>query len=465
MGTLVMKFGGTTVGTTMALTQMASIVMTERERWNQLLLVVSALDGVTDQLLEAAHLAEIEQRRGYRRIVANLRTRHLALVEHLLNPAERTTLLTNIDGLLSELLNQCEALAEHRLTATPDVLDAISTLGERLAARIVAALLRQNGLRSVAIDTTEIIITDDAHGHATPDMALTRQRIDSQLVPMLGRSIVPVLTGFIGATAKGKPTTLGRGGSDYSASILAASIDADEVWMWTDVDGMMTADPLDVANAELIPWLSYTEAADLAYFGARVLQPRMINLLHERRIPLRLRNLFAPQKPGTLISQTANAPQSSAIAVTSIAGIGLSRSSGGSLASLASLVDEVFYAYSSIHADVMLATQATSASVVCFIVPTTAGQDAVHRLADALASRLATLPSSQAWTVQTVVVVTATGVLLEQDPSLYTRLLAAITSVPFLSTHTHPARASLSVVLEPQYAETMLRRIHEIIVG
>jgi aspartate kinase len=465
MGTLVMKFGGTTVGTTMALTQMASIVMTERERWSQLLLVVSALDGVTDQLLEAAHLAEIEQRRGYRRIVANLRTRHLALVEHLLNPAERTTLLTNIDALLSELLNQCEALAEHTLTATPDVLDAINTLGERLAARIVAALLRQNGLRSVAIDTTEIIITDDAHGHATPDMTLTRNRIESQLLPMLGRGIVPVLTGFIGATVKGKPTTLGRGGSDYSASILAASTDADEVWMWTDVDGIMTADPQEIANTQLIPWLSYTEAADLAYFGARVLQPRMLNLLHERHIRLRLRNLFAPQKPGTLISQNPQVAQTRAVAVTSIAGIALSRSKGGSLALITALVDEVFFAYSSIHTDVMLTTQATSASFVCFIVPTTAGQDAVHRLVDALASRLQTFPASPAWTVQTVVVVTAAGVLPEQDSSRYAKLLTAISGIPFLATHTHPARGSLSIVVEPQYADTMLRRIHDIIVA
>src|SRR5262249_1012335 len=210
MSTLSMKFGGSSVGMTMGLTQLLSIVLNERERWERLMLVVSALDGVTDQLIEAAHLALLNNRRGYRRIVATLRTRHLALIEYLpLGSTERAALQADIDHLLFDMLDVCQNIPVHLSDAEqPEAIDRIITTGERLAARIVAALLRQNNLRGVAIDAGDVIITDDTFGNATPNLSITRERIATNLLPLLNRGIIPVITGFIGATADGKPTTL-----------------------------------------------------------------------------------------------------------------------------------------------------------------------------------------------------------------------------------------------------------------
>ena len=457
--TLVMKFGGSTVGTTTALTQLASIVLHERERWDQLLIVVSALDGVTDQLIEAAHLAKLDNRRGYRRIVANLRIRHLALVEHLLGQNERTALLSNIDSLLYDMLDVCQSLSATESDAPQDSVDAIIGVGERLAARIVAALLRQNGLRSVAIDTTDLIITDTVYGNATPNIPLTRERIQTQLSPLLSRQIMPVLTGFIGATPTGKPTTLGRGGSDYTASILSICADASEVWIWTDVDGMMSADPNEIEDAHPIASMSYDAAAEMAYFGARILHTRMIGLLRERQVLLRIRNIYMPQQPGTLIQ--AIAPQKSVglQAVTSIAAIALSTSVSGTLVALTALVDEIFFEETGNHADVMIADQSSRHSFACYVVPTTAGQDAVHTLLIALQDRLADTD----WDAHIVTVVTAVGTSTEKSHELSARILLGLDGIPILATAYSPARYSISLVIETVDAENALRQIHKLI--
>ncbi|MEO1442386.1 MAG: aspartate kinase, partial [Chloroflexota bacterium] len=270
MKTLVMKFGGLAVGTTTALTQVLSIILHEHERWNRLLIVVSALEGVTDALLEATRLAQVSNRRGYRRISATLRTRHMALVEHLpLGPTERQALQADMDRLLFEMLDQLQSVADAaQEDLSAEKVDAIVGTGERLAARIVAAMVRQNNIRAVAIDSQSLVITDANFGNAVPDLEASCERITENLLPMLDRKIIPVITGFIGSTLDGRITTLGRGGSDYTASVLGACSNADEVWIWTTVDGMMTTDPNEIDNARVITDMSYAEVGEMAYFGA-----------------------------------------------------------------------------------------------------------------------------------------------------------------------------------------------------
>ncbi|MBC8100275.1 MAG: aspartate kinase [Armatimonadetes bacterium] len=355
MNTLIMKFGGSTIGTTTALSQVLSIVLYEQTRWDNVLLVVSALDGVTDALIEATHLAQLANRRGYRRITATLRTRHLALIEKLpLGAAERAALQADIDTLLYDMLNICQGIADNTTAPmSPATIDAVIGVGEKVAARIIATLLRQNNVRGVAIDTTDLIVTNEVFGNATPDLALTRARIQQNLLPMLARDIIPVLTGFIAGTQSGKPTTLGRGGSDYTASVLAACIQASEVWIWTDVDGIMSADPREIPQARVIPELAYAEMAELAYFGARVLHARMIIPLRDSRIPLRVKNVYKPQQPGTHIHQQAPAI-ATLKAVTVIQGIALSAERSGSLAGISTLVDDSMFQIMGAHAEVML---------------------------------------------------------------------------------------------------------------
>lgn len=465
MNTLVMKFGGSSIGTTSALIQVLSIVLNEREQWDRLLLVVSALDGVTDMLIEAAGLAHMGNQRGYRRIIANLRTRHLAMIEELpLGSSERSALQADIDRLLFDMLDIYQGMthSSDRWAATQK-LDATIGVGEKLAARIIAALLRQNDVRSVAIDTTNLIITDDAHGNATPNIELSRAQIITNLLPLLERGIVPVITGFIGATHSGQPTTLGRGGSDLTASILGVSVGAQEIWIWTDVDGMMSADPREVETARVIPHLSYDEAAELAYFGARILHARMIEPLRPDRIPLHIKNVYKPQKLGTLISSAVGHSERTIKAVTSIAGLALTSEHSGPLSMISTLVDRTLFETTRSHADVMISAQSSSRSFVCFLIPTVAGPDAIHNTRMALEDKLSEHSHTEAWQVKPVSIITAISDSFDQRPQLAANLLNALRSIRVLALSQGPSNCSLSVVVNSHESDEALARIHQLI--
>jgi bifunctional aspartokinase / homoserine dehydrogenase 1 len=467
MTTLVMKFGGSSVGTTTALTQVLSIVLYENEQWDRLILVVSALDGVTDALIEAAHLAQLGNQRGYRRIIANLRTRHLALIEELpLGTTERTALQADIDRLLFDLLDIYQTMAQTPAdTVVPDKVDATIGVGERLAARIIAALLRQNDLRSVAIDATTLMVTNEAFGNAIPNIHLTRELVLNNLLPMLDRNIIPVVTGFIGATPKGIPTTMGRGGSDLTASILGVCAKADEVWIWTAVDGMMTADPREVPGARVIPTLSYQEVAELAYFGARILHARMVAPLSQERIPLRVKNVYKPQQAGTLIHNIPSNRSRTLKAVTSISGLGLLANRSGSLSPISLLVDETLLATTHTQAEVMISSQSSSSSFVCFLIPTSAGPDAVHGAKQLLEEKLRENPESEFWTVNPVSIITAISEKVDEWPELTASVLQTIGKTRILEMTQGPSHCTLSLIVEPQDSEDILLLIHQLIIN
>ncbi|MBE0691303.1 MAG: aspartate kinase, partial [Anaerolineae bacterium] len=368
-------------------------------------------------------------------------------------------LQANIDTLLSDLLAMCESLGgASEGQAASDSFDAIIGVGERLTARFVAALLRHSGLRSVALDTTELIITDNVRANANPDMEATRARMETQLLPMLERGIMPVLTGFIGATTTGKPTTLGRGGSDYTAAILGVCANATEIWIWTDVDGVMSADPLEIADARSIRKLSITEATEMAFFGARVLHPRMLLLLRGREIALRVRNLFAPQQPGTLVRDSTAQLEDGLQAVTSIAAIALQTASSGSLAKVTALVDDVFFDTIGNHVDVTITTQSPMHTLICFVVPNAAGQEAVHTLNSALEDRL---QENSKWQVKPVTIVTAIGTQDAISPTGCMKIVAALAGIPVLAIDYSPARCGISVVINVRDTELAVNRLHE----
>lgn len=465
MNKLIMKFGGATIGTTAALTQALSIMLHENERWDYLILVVSALEGVTDALIEAAHLAQLDNQRGYRRIVATLRTRHLSLIEQLpLGTVERTTLQADVDSLLFDMLDTCQSIAgksTDKLKSTE--VESIIGVGERMAARIVAMLLRKNDLLSVAIDSTDIIITDNVYGNAAPNLPLTRARIQQRLQPMLEGNIIPVITGFIGATAGGNATTLGRGGSDYTASILGMCMEADEVWLWTDVDGMMSTDPREFPDTQVIDWLSYEEAAELAYFGARILHPRMVAPLQESRIPARIRNVFKPQESGTHISEPTAGWVNGLKAVTTTQAVGLHADHNGSLGTVAALVDDLLFRATGTRTDIMLVSQSSTHTLVSFVIPTPAGPDAVHNLNSTLEEKLSQDEQYSSWRVHPVTVITAIGTHLDSDHLLVSQIYAVLDGIKILAVG--QAKHNLSIVVTPHMAAEALKRIHALIVN
>jgi len=465
MTTLVMKFGGASLGTSAGLAQVLSIIARESQTWEQLVIVVSALDGVTDMLLEAAQLARIDNQRGYRRIAANLRSRHLALIDQLpLDRPDRNTLQADIDGLLSGLLDDCQTIANNlneELSAKH--IDAVVAVGERLSARIIAALLRQNGIRGVAVDGAEVLVTDDVHGNANPFFAPTSQKVNGALAPMLQRDMIPVVTGYIGATADGATTTLGRGGTDYTASVICSVLGADELWIWTDVDGMMTADPRVLREARVIPKLSYVEAADLAYFGARILHARMIAPLSEAELPLRVKNIFFPEQAGTLVSSNSGGRQPAIRAVTAIQALALRRPASGSMAGVTRLVGNTLFRTLGMRSEVLIASQSSSSSFLCFVIPTSHGMDGVDRLQRALGEKMAEYPEKMPWTIDSVALVTAIGANLQRAPQLLSQVLAELGDIEIYGLALGASNCSVSVAMAQKDAGKAVAGIHELI--
>ena len=325
---IVHKFGGTSVGDAQRFAGVADILLAHHDRAGsraaaQTVAVVSAMSGVTNQLIAGARAAAEGCDSEYREIKAGLLTRHLEVVESLLT---RSRERLDVGGLVEDQMHELERFYRSiamlgELTARGG--DAVASFGEQLSSSILAAVLRERGMRAQAVSATALIVTDDHFGAAAPLMELTRRRLQQEIVPLLERGILPVITGFIAATENGVTTTLGRGGSDFSAAIIGAGLDAEEVWIWSDVDGILTADPNIVPYARTLTELSYTEAADLAYFGAEVLHPKTIQPVIERGIPLRIVNSFNPKHPGTLIVESPSSNRDLLPSIISTTGLSL----------------------------------------------------------------------------------------------------------------------------------------------
>jgi aspartokinase/homoserine dehydrogenase 1 len=312
----VMKFGGSSVNDASCIAKVAEII-TAAASDSDVVVVVSAMRGVTDLLIEAATQSETGNLDCVTAIFQEVRQRHESAANALIYSADRRrSIARKIHELIQQADNLCqEILVRQKLTLR--ARDSISGFGERLSAPLVAAALEERGLRSQAIDATELIVTDSCYGSAEPYVDLTRDRCEARLRPLLMQGIIPVVTGFIAATADGVPTTLGRNSSDYSGSIVGAALNANEVTLWTDVDGILTTDPHLVPTASSILAMSYREASDLANLGAKVLHPKTLRALMRSGIPLSIRNTFAPDRPGTKITpgSSSNAADVKAAAV------------------------------------------------------------------------------------------------------------------------------------------------------
>jgi aspartate kinase len=297
---IVMKFGGTSVGSPERIRGVAARVRERLER--KPVLVVSAFAGITDLLIRGARLA-LERDPKALDVPREILARHNDAVRELV-PAgdERNRLLAHVEALVKELETIYTGVL-YLGELTPRSLDAISGMGERLSSEIAGAALAAEGLPACALDARKVMVTDDSYGRAQPLFEETRVRVQELVKPLAASGAVPVLGGFVGSTPAGVATTLGRGGSDWSAAVFGAVLPAEEIQIWTDVDGMMTLDPRVVPQARVIPEISFDEAAELAYFGAKVLHPATIKPAVERGIPVRILNSLNPKAPGTLIGR------------------------------------------------------------------------------------------------------------------------------------------------------------------
>lgn len=292
-GLLVMKFGGTSMGSAERIRVAAELIQ-EQARVRPVLVVVSAMSKVTDLLLDAMKHAEARDSVGLAQAVAKIRAKHLEAVEGLGLGSEAFQAIEDLVGEFQRLVGGMLMLGERPARS----VDEAVAIGERLSALLLARFL---GHQATAVNSAELIVTDSVFGNASPFLDQTAVKAKAVLLPLLAASKIPIATGFNGATVDGRGTTLGRGGSDFSASILSAALDAEELWIWTDVDGIMTADPRLVPDARVLEEVSFSEAAELAYNGAKVLHPRTLSPLVEKHIPVWSKNSFAPEKPGTRI--------------------------------------------------------------------------------------------------------------------------------------------------------------------
>ena len=371
----VMKFGGSSLASPATVRQVGEILLAARRR-EPIIVIVSAFEGVTNQLLECARLAERPDA-GYEEAFERVARRHRAAVTQLIRRG-RVRVRSEVDGLLAELRDTLHGI--HLLRHCPlRALDMTASFGERLSALIVSAHVNQR-YPAAFVDARGFVVTDDQFTHAHVIFRRTNpaaRRTFAQIARRFRNRVIPVATGFIGATEDGHTTTIGRNGSDYSAAIVGASVGASVIEIWTDVDGVLSADPRVVPAAFVLPEMTYEEAMELSYFGARVLHSSTIAPAVAKRIPIVIRNTFNPSAPGTVISRRGDDDGKLAKGITSVGDLALLTLRGPGMVGVPGVAERLFRALAQRRVSVILISQASSEHTICLGVRTADGERAV----------------------------------------------------------------------------------------
>ncbi len=470
---VVLKFGGTSVGNIEAFEQVINIVIhtvadEHRAARPGAVVVTSAMSGVTNTLIEAARRAAGGDESVYQAAVVALRAKHEAVAQHFITDAtQRERVLAQIDERLHDLSRFCSSLAVLG-ELTQRGLDVISGLGEQMSAPLLAAVLRARGVPAQSVDARELIITDHVHGGAEPLMAQTEPRCRELLLPLVRDGVVPVVTGFIGATVEGVQTTLGRGGTDYSAAIVGAAIDANEVQIWTDVNGVMTADPRVVPNARSINRLTYEEVAELAYYGAKVLHPKTVRPVIEKRIPLRVLNTFEPEHPGTRIVERAEMEgddyQGRGVkAVTAIRAMNLITVAGRGFMGVPGTAARTFQAVAGANANVMMISQSSSEQGICMVIPAASAEIVQLALRQEFARELARGEIDGILNQPDIVIVAVVGSTMRGTPGLAAGIFSAVATheINVIAIAQGSSEANISFVLEEARVVEAVQAIHD----
>jgi aspartate kinase len=367
---IVMKFGGTSVGTGENIRHVADLVTKYAKKNNKVAVVVSALAGVTNNLLEVACQAKKSNERHIQTFTATLLKKHTDAI---------STAITSktIQKEVTQITEKTIAELEKVLTGicyvgelTPKSRDYVASFGERLSAPIVWGAIKDLKTETQCFTGKEAgIVTDSNFGEADPLMNFTTHLIRERLGPLLEKGVVPVVTGFIAANQDGVVTTVGRGGSDYTATILGVALQVDEVWIWTDVDGIMTTDPKIVPAARMLPQLSYQEAAEMAIFGAKAMHPRALGPVIKENIPVKIRNTLHPENEGTLITKEPNAKNKEAVkAVAMIKDVAMLNVYGAAMVGAPGSYAKVFDVLGKNNINVMMVSTAASEANISMII-------------------------------------------------------------------------------------------------
>jgi len=469
--TLVMKFGGTSVGSVDALTKAAQIVKDARAEYPRVVAITSAMSGVTNLLLDSAALASQGKVDSLPAAESTLKEKHFAAADALItNKKLRDATKQEISDLIFSFVDLCKAIAVLG-EASPRAMDAVASIGERMSVRLLAAVIESAGIKAQAISSTEFVVTNAHYQNAHPDFNATTQKTRALFNPLMDAGIVPVTTGFIGATREGIITTLGRGGSDYSAAIIGSVLPADDVWIWTDVDGVMTTDPRIVPTAQTLPEINYSEIAELAYYGAKVLHPKTIRPVLDAGIGLRICNTFNPTHPGTRLVATVKGggkvDGKVVKAVTAIRKQRLVTIEGRGMLGVPGVAARAFGAVASTGTSVPLITQASSEQSICFAVPSELADSVVATLEKAFAAEIADDDIDRVWATEDISIITVVGAGMRHTPGVSGRVFSQLgnNGVNVLAIAQGSSEVSISFVVEAADTENAVKALHELIVG
>ena len=447
---VVQKFGGTSVADPEAIRRLIEIVRAARTRDARgPAVVVSAMSRVTDGLLGvadsagASHLAEALSKTQL------IRERHIATARELVSGPALDPLVSQINAELDDLTDVIKALAVLR-EVSPRTLDVVAAIGELLSSRIIAAALTSAGVDAEWVDARQVIVTNNEHTRATPLGKETNARLRSIVGPILDSGRVAVLGGFVGATLAGHTTTLGRGGSDYSGALVGAGVEASEIQIWTDVDGMLSADPRVIKRAKLVDHLSFAEAAELAYFGAKVLHPSTILPAVERNIPVRILNSWKPAAAGTLITGAGSSTRKGLTGLASKRDVTVIDITSTRMLAAYGFLRQVFEVFERFTTAVdMVTTSEVSVSVTV---------DDIRHL-DEIEEALSEFASVSV--ERNMSLLCAVGDVLQHEPEMAARVVGVFEEVPLRMISQAASRRNITVVLRQGDLPHAMERLHE----
>jgi aspartate kinase len=446
---IVIKFGGTSVGDAHRVATAIDIVAERREQ--KPIVVVSALAGVTNELVaasEAARACDIER---VNEIVGKVRQRHEDVAMQLVQQK-----FDFFDAFLKQLHKQIDQI--HTILRgiallgeiTPRAKDKVISIGEKLSSVLFAYSMMMRAVPGEHVESEDVIITDSHFGEASPLMDDTREAARRSILPRIERNLIPVMGGFIGRTRDGATTTLGRGGSDYSAAIVGAAIGADEIQIWTDVDGMMTCDPRLIKQARMIERISYVEAAELAWFGAKVLHPKTIAPAVEQNIPVRVLNTHNVSSPGTVVTNEGDTRDSGPRAIAIKKGVTVVDMTSNKMLGAHGFLARLFAIFEQLEVSVdLITTSEVSVSVTL---------DEKHNLQQ-LVERLK--PVADVGVHENQCIIAVVGRNLMSDSAVGARIFDALRGIQVSMFSLGTSGLNLSIVMDEKDADRAVRAIHQ----
>jgi bifunctional aspartokinase / homoserine dehydrogenase 1 len=458
---ITMKFGGTSVGNIERLENVVSII--QENLSTHPVVVASAMSGVTDMLLDTATSALQRDDHRVKRIIDELMERHFNIVNSLVKDSElREALILHDKQLFEQLTSLCLGVSLLRELSARS-LDAIVSFGELLSCMQIADILKDRGFSAQFIDSRPLIRTDDHFGEASVDFDHTTENLKNALLPLIQSNVIPVVTGFIGSTEDGITTTLGRSGSDYTASLVGAALGSDEIWIWTDVDGVMTADPRYVNGAISLPEISYREAAEMSYFGAKVIHPKTMMPAIEKSIPIRIKNTFNPLHSGTLISAAPEVNSRVVKNVTSINNLGLVAVEGSGMVGVPGIAARIFSTLARVRVNVMMISQASSEHNVCLILPSDDCRKAVRELRREFAGEIEKKIIDDVKLQEGVSIVAVVGDGMRGVPGIAGRTFAAVAGVGvnIIAIAQGSSELNISLVVDQADIHRTVQAIHD----